>query len=118
GELAVSADPGRHVPAEESSDRLAATRERDVVHAPCIDPCRLSDQSGEDVIGAARGATAPGERLGPPAEHLEELMQVADRRCGGDSDDLVLTGESGDWRRLRGGDGGIVAERGGQEDGG
>ena len=70
--LAVAADPGRDVSAEERRDRFAAARERDIVDSPGIDARRLGNQSGEDVIGATRRATAPGKSLGALPEHLDE----------------------------------------------
>ena len=78
-ELAVAADPCSHVPADQRRHGFAAAGERDVIDPPRIDAGSLGHQSRQDVIGAARGAAAPGERFGPAAELVDQGPQVAER---------------------------------------
>jgi hypothetical protein len=100
------------MPAEQCRYSLATAREGNVVHTPRIDTRRLRNQPGEDVIGAAGRATAPGEGLGPLAEDLHELAHVADGRGGRDGDHFILAREAGDRRRLRDRDRRVVPQRG------
>ena len=99
-ELAVAADPCRHVPADQRRHRLSAAGERHVIDPPRIDAGSLGHESRQDVIGAARGTAAPGERLGPAAELVDQRPHVAERRRRRHGDDLVFTGEPGDRRGL------------------
>ena len=112
GELAVAADAGRHLSAEERRHRFAAAGERDVVGPSRIDVRCGDDQAREDVVGAAGGAAAPGHGRRILAERADEALHVAVRRRRRHGDDFVLAGEPRDRRDLGDRDRRLVPEDG------
>ena len=84
--------------------RLAPARVGDVVHPARIDPCRLGDQTGEDVVDAARRAAGPAHRRGIAPEVLEQLFNSEIGGVGGYGDHLVLVQQAREGHRLLDGD--------------
>ena len=100
-ELAVAADPGGQLSAEQRGQRFAAAGERHVVDERLGGtPHRLGDQPDQQVIGAAGRSAAPRDAAGTRRRtRRSDLRSVADGRRRRDGDHLELAGQPRDRRR-------------------
>ena len=73
--FADAADAGGHVAAHDRRQRFAAAGERHVVELGRIGARGLRDQAGQDVVGAAGRAAAPGDRADVGLQLLDQLAE-------------------------------------------